>query len=60
MGIRSLNAQILAELRVTTGNHKLRQKDIMEWSTGEIAPHEGETIVKLPNGIYVAYKAAPQ
>ena len=57
MGIRNVEAKILSELRTVTGNKKLRQKDIMEWSTGEIFPEEGETLVRLPDlEINVVYK----
>jgi hypothetical protein len=48
MGIKQLEAEILAELRKLTGNNKIRQKDIMEWSTGTIRPEEGETLYFLP------------
>ena len=48
MGIRALEASILAELKQVAKNNKLRQKDIMEWSTGEIAPQPGETLYRLP------------
>ena len=48
MSIRDLEAAILAELKVVAKNNKLRQKDIMEWSTGEIKPQEGETLYFLP------------
>jgi len=34
--MRELEAEILRELRQVTGKPKLRQKDIAEWSTGEV------------------------
>jgi hypothetical protein len=55
--MRSFEAAILAELRTITGNKKIRQKDIQEWRTAKIDPHEGETVVHLPTtGVWVAYK----
>lgn len=60
MGIRQLEAAILAEAKQVTGNKKLRQKDIMEWSSGPIKPHEGETIFQLPTtGVYISIKTLP-
>lgn len=57
MGMRQLEAAILAELREVTGIKKLRQKDIMEWSTGEIEAQDGEIVIALPGvGVNVAYK----
>jgi len=59
MGMRGLEAAILRELREVTGNRKLRQKDIQEWTTGDIKPVEGEMVVYLPTlHINVAYKVA--
>lgn len=48
MGIRACNAEILRELRKVAGDRTLLQRHIMEWSTGEIKPHEGETVFYLP------------
>lgn len=48
MGIRALETAILDELRQVEDNMNLRKKDIMEWSSGEIKPHKGEKIVRLP------------
>ena len=47
MSLRTLESVMLAEARIVTDNKKLRQKDIMEWSTGEIKPHPGEKIYYL-------------
>ena len=55
MGLRNLEAEILRDLRAMTGLGKLRQKDIQEWSTGEVKAQAGETVVRLPSGINVAY-----
>lgn len=46
--MRQLEAEILAELRVLVGSNKIRQKDIMEWSTGNVEKHEGEETFHLP------------
>lgn len=48
MGVRELESAVLAELKQVAGNNKIRLKDIMEWSTGEIKPQEGETYFYLP------------
>ena len=49
MGIREIEAAILRELKTVAGNNKLRQKDIVEWSTGGIEFHEGEMRYFLPD-----------
>lgn len=60
MGIREVEAAILAELKTVAKNNKLRQKDIMEWSTGEIQAREGETLFHLPDlHINVCVKLPP-
>lgn len=57
MGIRKLESAILAEAKIVTGNKKLRQKDIMEWSTGKVKPEEGEKAFYLPTmGVNIAVK----
>lgn len=57
MGMRALEAAILRELKTVSGNNKLRQKDIMEWSTGEIKQQDGETLYFLPVlGVNVSVK----
>lgn len=57
MGMREVEAEMLRELRAVTGIAKLRQKDILEWSTGKVTAQEGETLVLLPAlGVNVAYK----
>ena len=49
MGMRKLEAAILQEAKIVTGNKKLRQKDIVEWSTGLIKDHDGEQVFVLPS-----------
>jgi len=57
MGIKQLEAAVLAEAKTVTGNKKLRMKDIMEWSTGEVKPQEGEKLYRLPElGVNIAVK----
>lgn len=59
MSMASLEKAILAELKIVAGKPKLKMKNIMEWSTGEIEVLEtsGETLVRLPElGVNVAYK----
>ena len=57
MSMKTFEAEILQELRIVAKNKKLRQKDIIEWSTGTVKPHEGETLYKLPIvGVNVAVK----
>ena len=48
MSLRALEAEILAAARQVSCNSRLRQKDIQEWTTGEIAPHDGEVVLVLP------------
>jgi len=49
MSIQSLERAILIEAKEVTRNKKLRMKDIMEWSTGEVKPESGEEIFHLPD-----------
>ena len=57
MGMRELEQSIIVEAREVSGNTKLKIKDMMEWSTGEIKPHEGEIVLACPrNGVNVAIK----
>ena len=57
MGMRELERAVLAEAKTITGNKKLRMKDIMEWSTGDIVPHPGEKLYRLPDmGVNIAVK----
>lgn len=57
MSMRTLETAILSEAKTITGNKKLRQKDIMEWSTGDIKLQKGEKIYRLPDmGVNIAVK----
>lgn len=49
MSMATLETAILAELRQVSGVSKLRKKDILEWSTGEVKVEEGETLFFLPS-----------
>jgi hypothetical protein len=54
MGIRQLENTITLEARTIFNNPKLRVKDLIEWSTGEVNPQQGEVVAKMPrSGIYV-------
>jgi hypothetical protein len=57
MSLKSLEAAILAELREVAKNAKIRQKDILEWSTSEVEARTGETLYFMPKlGIHAAVK----
>lgn len=57
MGMKQLEAAVLAEAKEVTGNKKLRMKDIMEWSTSEVKAQEGEKLYRLPKlGVDIAVK----
>jgi hypothetical protein len=56
MGNTQFEQRLIRELKQVTNNRKLTGKCLMEWCTSEIKPHEGEKVLKLPSGIWVAYK----
>ena len=57
MSMQSLSREVLAEAKEVTGNKKLRMKDIMEWSTGEVKAQPGEKLYRLPKlAINIAVK----
>lgn len=47
MSFASLEREVVAQTRVLLCNAKIRNKDIMEWSTGTPEAQEGEIAVKL-------------
>ncbi len=49
MSFTDLERAVLSELKVVTKDNKLRLKDVVEWSTSEIKPHEGEILYFLPD-----------
>lgn len=60
MSLKTLKAAILHELHTVSGNGKLRPKDILKWSSGEITVQDGETLYLLPAlGVRVLTKASP-
>lgn len=57
MSMRSLESAITAEARMHFKNPKLRVKDLMEWSTGEVKAEPGEVAERLPlHRVWVAIK----
>jgi len=58
MSLRSLESAITYAARQHFNNQKLRVKDLMEWSSVEIKPEEGEVAAFLPlHGVWVAIKS---
>lgn len=49
MSMRSLETAIINELREVSGIKKLRVKDMLEWTTGEIKPDVTEQVFFLRN-----------
>jgi len=57
MGMKELEAAILAELKTVSGNKKLKMKDVMEWATSKVKAEEGETLYFLPElGIHCSVR----
>ena len=57
VSLQTLEREILKELKIVANNPKLRNKDIMEWSTTPVEAHDGETLYHLPKlGIHCAVK----
>ena len=55
MSIQSLEREIRAAAQVYFCNPKLRNKDIMEWSSATIAQQNGEVVAHLESlGVWVA------
>lgn len=58
MAMTAFEREILHELKIVTGNRKLKERDMLEWRTGNIKPRAGEEIIKLPRlGVEVAITA---
>ena len=54
MSMATLERAILAGARLVLKNPKLRQKDILEWSTGRCKPEDGEVEVRVDDpGVWV-------
>lgn len=59
MGMQTMERAITEEARRVFCNPKLRVKDILEWSSGNIKPQAGEVVVRLPGyGVDVAIAEA--
>lgn len=57
MSMRDLEREIREEAKKLFNNLKLRNKDIMEWSTAHIKPHDGEVTEYLKEiDVFVAVK----
>ena len=57
MSMRTLEKAVLEGAKIAFKNPKLKMKDIQEWSSGDILPHEGEVVCHVPDpGVYVAVK----
>ena len=57
MSMQSLEQEIRQHTAMILKNPRLRNKDLLEWSTGTIEPRNGEVVVELPAmGISVAVK----
>ena len=57
MSMATLERAILHGAREVLKNPKLRQKDIQEWSTGNIQAEDGEVVAWIPNpGVNVVVK----
>ena len=57
MSLATLERAVLAGAKEVFNNSRLHLKDIQEWSTGEINPHEGEVVAFVPDpGVNVAVK----
>lgn len=48
MGMKEINAAVLREVREVAKDKTICQKDIMEWSSGDIQTQAGETVYDLP------------
>ena len=50
MSMRTLELAVLAGARLTLSNPKLKLKDILEWSTGDVKPEsDTEVVIRVPN-----------
>jgi hypothetical protein len=53
----TLERAVLYNAKDVFKNKNLRLKDLMEWSTGQLEPHDGEVIAFIPNlKVWVAIK----
>ncbi len=58
MSMATLEREILANAKVVLCNKKLRMKDILEWSTGDVkAKNDDEVVVRIANpGVNICVK----
>jgi hypothetical protein len=57
MSMATLERAVLTGAKIAFKNPKLKMKDIQEWSSGDITPHEGEVVRFVPDpGVFVAVK----
>jgi len=57
MSMATLERAVLAGAKLVFKNAKLKMKDIQEWSTGEVKPHDREVAAWVPDpGVFVAIK----
>lgn len=47
MSLHTIETSVLAAAREKLENRKLRRRDLIEWSSGPVAPHDGETVVQV-------------
>lgn len=47
MSIASLERELVYHARVILNNQKLRVKDLLEWSSGPVAPRDGEIELRI-------------
>jgi hypothetical protein len=59
MAMTGFERELLAALKMQTGNRKLKEKDMLEWRTGKIEPRDGEQLVHLKHlGVWVCIPAS--
>jgi hypothetical protein len=49
MSMATLEREILAQAKIAVKNPKLKMKDVLEWSTGDVKPQDGEVAIRLDN-----------
>ena len=58
MAMARIERSIVEQLRGVLNYRGLRLKDLQEWSTGPIQPHDGEIVLRLEGlGVTAAVKA---
>lgn len=54
MSWRTLEIAINLSAKKVLCNPKLRLKDLLEWSTGEVSPRDGEIVIEIGDGLNVS------